>query len=90
MAGKTKDILLDGFSEHPEEAELIIAKNRAGEMAILPMTFNGDLTKFSEASSFPEPLADPAKSTSPPKSSSPLPPPPPDAFDPFAWKDSHN
>lgn len=87
---------LMGFSEHPEEAELIIAKNRAGEMAILPMTFNGDLTKFSEASSFPEPIPAPTKpassqkSTASTRSSSPLPPPPPDAFDPFAWKDSHN
>ena len=31
-------------------AELIIAKNRAGEMAIIPLQFNGDRVKFVEAS----------------------------------------
>ena len=40
-----------GITEQSEDfAELIIAKNRAGETAVIPMTFNGDLTKFSEAS----------------------------------------
>ena len=40
-----------GLSEQAEDySELVIAKNRAGEMAVIPMSFNGDLTKFSEAS----------------------------------------
>ena len=40
-----------GITEQSEDfAELIIAKNRAGETAVIPMTFNGDLTKFSETS----------------------------------------
>ena len=36
-------------------AELIIAKNRAGEMAVIPLHFNGDMVRFTEAG---ESLAD--------------------------------
>ena len=40
-----------GFTEDDEDhAELIIAKNRAGEMGIIDLHFNGDLVKFTEAS----------------------------------------
>ena len=40
-----------GLSEEPTDmAELVIAKNRSGEMGIINLTFNGDLVKFSEAS----------------------------------------
>ena len=39
-----------GLSEQPDTyAELIIAKNRAGEMGVIPLYFNGDLVKFTEA-----------------------------------------
>lgn len=39
-----------GLSEQPDTyAELIIAKNRAGEMGVIPLSFNGDLVKFTEA-----------------------------------------
>ena len=38
-----------GLSEGPEDiAELIIAKNRSGEMGVVSLSFNGDLVKFSE------------------------------------------
>ena len=38
-----------GLSEEPEDgAELVIAKNRAGSMGIINLSFNGDLVKFSE------------------------------------------
>lgn len=40
-----------GLSEDPADmAELVIAKNRSGELGIINLTFNGDLVKFSEAS----------------------------------------
>ena len=40
-----------GLSEEPTDmAELVIAKNRSGEMGIINLTFNGDLVKFSETS----------------------------------------
>jgi replicative DNA helicase len=42
--------VLLGFSEGPQDvAELIIAKNRSGEMGIINLTFNGDLVKFEES-----------------------------------------
>ena len=38
-----------GLSESGDDlAELIIAKNRAGEMAVIPLHFNGDLVRFTE------------------------------------------
>ena len=40
-----------GFTEGPDNlAELIIAKNRAGETGIINLTFNGDIVKFTESS----------------------------------------
>lgn len=41
-----------GLSEDNDmgQAELIIAKNRAGEMTVIPLRFNGDQVKFTEAS----------------------------------------
>ena len=40
---------LSGYTEGPEGmAELIIAKNRAGEMGIIDMMFDGDTVKFEE------------------------------------------
>ena len=40
-----------GLSEGPADiAELVIAKNRSGEMAVIDLAFNGDLVKFTEAS----------------------------------------
>ena len=45
-----------GLSEGPADiAELVIAKNRSGEMGIINLNFNGDLVKFTESS---ESLAD--------------------------------
>lgn len=39
-----------GLTEGTEDiAELIIAKNRSGEMGIVELTFNGDIVKFSES-----------------------------------------
>lgn len=51
-----------GLTEGPEDiAELIIAKNRSGEMGIINLSFNGDLVKFIETneslSDFAEKLA---------------------------------
>ena len=38
-----------GFSMYPESfAELVIAKNRSGEMGVIDLTFNGDVVKFVE------------------------------------------
>ena len=38
-----------GLSEDSiDRAELIIAKNRAGEMGIIPLRFNGDQVRFTE------------------------------------------
>ena len=42
--------LLGLTEEQVDQAELSIAKNRAGETAIIDMTFNGDLVKFTESS----------------------------------------
>ena len=40
-----------GLSEGPADiAELVIAKNRSGEMGIINLNFNGDLVKFTEES----------------------------------------
>ena len=40
-----------GYTEGPDNmAELIIAKNRAGETGIVNLSFNGDLVKFTESS----------------------------------------
>lgn len=40
-----------GLSESPVDvAELVIAKNRSGEMGIINLVFNGDLVKFTEES----------------------------------------
>ncbi|MBR1436594.1 MAG: replicative DNA helicase [Bacteroidales bacterium] len=40
-----------GFTEGPDNlAELIIAKNRAGETGVINLTFNGDIVKFTESS----------------------------------------
>ena len=48
-----------GFSDLPEDfAELIIAKNRSGEMGVINLKFNGDLVKFTERN---DSLADYAK-----------------------------
>ena len=45
-----------GLSEGPADiAELVIAKNRSGEMGIINLNFNGDLVKFTESN---ESLAD--------------------------------
>ena len=39
-----------GLSESPVDiAELVIAKNRSGEMGVINLNFNGDLVKFTEA-----------------------------------------
>ena len=39
-----------GLTEEPEDiAELIIAKNRSGEMGVINLKFNGDLVKFTES-----------------------------------------
>ena len=39
-----------GLAENGDDpAELIIAKNRAGEMAVIPLHFNGDQVRFTEA-----------------------------------------
>ena len=39
-----------GLSEGPEDiAELVIAKNRSGEMGVINLRFNGDTVKFAEA-----------------------------------------
>ena len=39
-----------GLTEQPEAfAELVIAKNRSGEMGVISLSFNGDLVKFSES-----------------------------------------
>ena len=40
-----------GLSESPVDvAELVIAKNRSGEMGIINLVFNGDLVRFTEES----------------------------------------
>ena len=40
-----------GLSEGPaDEAELVIAKNRSGEMGVINLMFHGDVVKFTEAS----------------------------------------
>ena len=45
-----------GLSEEPVDmAELVIAKNRSGEMGVINLAFNGDLVKFTESN---ESLAD--------------------------------
>ena len=50
-----------GLSEDPVDmAELVIAKNRSGEMGVINLTFNGDLVKFTESN---ESLADYAGKT---------------------------
>ena len=50
-----------GLSEEPVDvAELVIAKNRSGEMGVINLTFNGDLVKFTESN---ESLADYAGKT---------------------------
>ena len=39
-----------GLSEGPaDEAELVIAKNRSGEMGVINLMFHGDVVKFTEA-----------------------------------------
>jgi len=39
-----------GLGEGPADgAELVIAKNRSGEMGVIPLSFNGDLVKFEES-----------------------------------------
>ena len=39
-----------GLSEDPTDmAELVIAKNRSGEMGVINLVFNGDLVKFTES-----------------------------------------
>lgn len=39
-----------GLSELPEDfAELIIAKNRSGEMGEINLKFNGDIVKFTDS-----------------------------------------
>lgn len=39
-----------GLSDDNGQAELIIAKNRAGEMGTINLSFNGDLVRFTESS----------------------------------------
>lgn len=48
-AGAESGALVLGLSEDGiDRAELIIAKNRAGEMGIIPLRFNGDQVRFTE------------------------------------------
>ena len=45
-----------GYTEGPtNHAELLISKNRSGEMGVINLTFNGDLVRFTEGN---EPLID--------------------------------
>ena len=38
-----------GMSEDLSEAEIIIAKNRSGQVGSIPMRYNGDLVRFEDA-----------------------------------------
>lgn len=77
-----------GLTEGPADvAELVVAKNRSGEMGVVNLTYNGDLVKFSEAG---ESLSDYAEKTAsaPPKPKDrkawvPA-PDPSEPYDPFA------
>ena len=38
-----------GMSEDLTEAEILIAKNRSGQVGAIPMRYNGDLVRFEDA-----------------------------------------
>ena len=38
-----------GMSEDLSEAEILIAKNRSGQVGTIPMRYNGDLVRFEDA-----------------------------------------
>jgi hypothetical protein len=38
-----------GMSEDLTEAEILIAKNRSGQVGTIPMRYNGDLVRFEDA-----------------------------------------
>ena len=70
-----------GMSEDLSEAEVIIAKNRSGQVGSIEMRYNGDLVRFEDANkpyfyesamNQPQPQAQPQ-----------TPPPPPPAYNPF-------
>jgi hypothetical protein len=41
-----------GMSEDLTEAEILIAKNRSGQVGSIPMRYNGDLVRFEDARPF--------------------------------------
>ena len=60
-----------GLDEQMEFAELVIAKNRSGETAVINMKFNGDLVKFSEAAESAYEYAEKVVAGNVPKSAQP-------------------
>jgi hypothetical protein len=41
-----------GMSDDLSEAEILIAKNRSGQVGSIPMRYNGDLVRFEDARPF--------------------------------------